>query len=106
MRIAVLIISLVLMLVVFFGSCFVGCVASMDQDDTLLESTAFGFIIAVILLLGGAFALGVPLLSVAVFALAFIMSLANGQNVFAGITGILGIMSLLGFFELRRNKNN
>ena len=104
MRVAVLIISLVLMVVVFFGSCVVGCVASIDQDDTLIQSTGFGLAIALLLLLGGAFAMGVPLISVAVFALAVLTSLVHNQVFFAIITGILCVMSLLGIFELRRNR--
>jgi hypothetical protein len=70
MRIAVTIISLVLMLIIGFQSFAAYGLGSVVKHEAAAASGAAGLAVSFLYLLGGAFALGVPVLSVIALLLA------------------------------------
>src|SRR5918911_5018186 len=70
LRIATAIIALALMLVVGFQSCAASFGANLSHDQSASDAAGAGFIVAFLFLLGGAFAYGVPIVSVVAFLLA------------------------------------
>src|ERR671933_105200 len=103
MRIATLIISLFLMLIIAFQSCAATVGADMGTNPDLAGAGKVGFLVAFLFLLEAAFAFGVPLLAVIAFVLAGLLALAAGFT--SGFTDlqiwgfaafVLAIMSYLG----------
>ena len=78
LRLATTIIALVLMLIVGLQSCaaYVGGGVTSNQD--LSGAGAVGLLIALLFLIGAAFAIGVPIVSVGSFVLAALLALAVG----------------------------
>jgi len=102
MRIAVIVISLVLMVLLFAQSCTVTAGGSLAEDESISSAGAVGLLVAFLFLLGGAFVMGMPRLSAAMFWIAaFIGILAGLTTEFADlliwgvVAVVLGIMARL-----------
>lgn len=108
MRIAVMIISLVLMLVIGLQSCTsaVGSGVSQTQvdKDAFGQGAAVGVVVTLLYLLGGALVMGLPRISVGLFGLAGLLGLGGGSTtkyhdltVWGWIAFALAVMSFLGW---------
>ena len=111
MRIAVTIISLALMLVVFAQSCAASVGGSLSEDDDLSGGGAVGFLIGLLYLLGGAFALGVPRISVVTFSIAAVLGVLAGATtdfrdliIWGIVAAILAAMSFRGYRMKQREE--
>ena len=109
MRVAVAIISLVLMLAVGLQSCALAFGASLGSDENLAGGAAVGIIMALLFLVGGAFAVGYPLVSLIAFALAGVSGLIAGSAtefsdliVWAIVSFVLAGLSYFGMREKRK----
>ena len=80
MRIATMILSLILMLVVGLQSCAVSVGDASLNEPTKSQGGAIGILIAFLFLIGGAFALVFPLVSLVAFVLAGIFGLSSGDS--------------------------
>ena len=109
MRLATTIISLVVMLIVGLQSCvaYVGGGATSNQD--LSGAGAVGLLVALLFLIGAAFAIGVPIISVGSFGLAALLALAVGftsgfvdLRIWGFVSLVLAVMSYFGFRSRRR----
>jgi hypothetical protein len=94
-RIATMILSLVLMLVVGAQSCAVSVGDEMLGEKAATQGGPIGLIIAFLFLLGGAFALVFPLVSLAAFVLAGLLGLAGGGTTSFGDLTVWGVVSLI-----------
>ena len=109
MRLATPIISLVLMLGVGFQSCAVGVGAALGDDEQLGGGAAVGIFVAFLFLIGGAFAVAFPVVSLASFSLAGTVALAAGvttefsdMTIWAFVSFVLAAMSFFGIREKRK----
>ena len=103
------ILSLVLVLLVGLQSCAVSFGAALSEDDNLAGGGAVGILMALLLLIGGAFAVGYPLVSLISFTVAGLFGLAAGTTtgfedltVWATASFLLAVLSYLGMREKRR----
>jgi hypothetical protein len=106
-----MILSLVLMLVVGAQSCAVSVGDEMLGEKAATQGGPIGLIIAFLFLLGGAFALVFPLVSLAAFVLAGLLGLAGeGTTSFGDLTVwgvvslILAVFSFFGWREKRKRR--
>lgn len=113
MRIATMIISLILTLIVGLQSCTLYAGGSMTRDQGISGGGAIGIVIALLFLIGGAFAMGVPKLSTFAFGLAGLLGIAVGSGgtfrdltIWGVVAIILAVMSYFGDRELRQNKGS
>jgi hypothetical protein len=112
MRIAVLIIALCLTMLVGLQSCTMFVGGGLAENQGASEGGAVGLLIAFLFVLGAAFALALPKLSMVCFAFAAAFGLMVGLSsdafpdmTFWGIVaGVLAVMSYFGSRELRRKK--
>ena len=110
MKTAVGILSLVWVLVVFFQSCAAGMAGSLGRVEVMAQAGAVGFVIgAGGLLLGGAFAFKLPLISAIVLLIGGGLLLLDSSSysdlqVHAYIMILLGALSAIAF-HLDRKKN-
>lgn len=106
MKIAAGIIGLLLGLLVLLQSCTVATTASLGGNAAIGEAGSVGIIVALLFFIGGAFAFGLPIVSVVVFALAaalaFLVSGEFGDMATWGGAGI--ILAVLSFFGRRSDK--
>ena len=88
MRVAVLVPSLFLMVVILLQSCAAGAVGAInsaigkDAAETaqFSQGGAIGFVVAFLFLVGGAFAIGVPLVSFVVFLIAGVLAFSAART--------------------------
>lgn len=111
MRIAVLIIGLCLSLAVGLQSCAVSLGGGMAKDQAISAGGAVGVLVALLYLLGSAFALGLPRASVAMFLLAAPLGIGVGSSsgfhdlrIWGFVALALAAMAYLGVREQRRRK--
>ena len=101
-RIATMILSLILMLVVGAQSCAVSVGDAAEQGGPL------GILMAVLFLVGGAFALVFPMVSLISFVLAGLVGLGGGSSTSFGDLTFWGIVSLVlaafSFFGVREKR--
>jgi hypothetical protein len=107
-RIATMILGLILMVIVGLQSCAVSFGGSLANRQGVEEGGAVGVVIALLFLVGAAFALVFPLVSLVCFALGGILGLAAGATTpFTDLT-IWGVVSLvlvvLSFFGWREKR--
>ena len=109
MRIAVMIISLCLVMIIGVQSCTVGVGGELSGDEALSEGGAAGVGVAFLFLIGGAFALGVPVVSVIVFGLAALAGFSVGAStefedmtVWGSIALVLAVLSVFGMREKKK----
>ena len=111
MRIATAIIALALMLVIGFQSCAASFGANLSHDQSASSAAGAGFVVAFLFLLGGAFAYGVPIVSVVAFVLAVPIALVAGftsdfrdLQVWGFVSIALAGMSFFAFRARRRTR--
>lgn len=112
MRIAVLIISLFLTVIIGLQSCAVTVGGSLAKDQATSAGGAGGVVVAFLFVLGAAFSMGLPRVSQIVFLLASAVAFiaASGEskyqdmNVWGAVALILAVMSYLGVRELKNRK--
>ncbi len=102
MRIAVLIISLLLGLLLFVQSIIVYTSGNLSKAEDLAGGGAIGLVAALLWLLGGALVIAFPAVSAGIFTLAGLLSLLGGAAGFTDLYGwavvafVLAVMSWFG----------
>lgn len=108
MRTAVGIIALILGLMVFLQSCTVTMGSGLAQNEAMGQAGAVGVLVGVAFFIGGAFAFGLPVVSMVVFAVASIMGFSAGADGQFGDLSIWGgaaaILSVMAFFAWRSQR--
>jgi hypothetical protein len=106
-----MILSLILMVVVGFQSCAVSVGDSMLGEKASQQGGSIGILMALLFLVGGAFALALPLVSLIAFVFAGIFGLSAGATTSFSDLTIWGIVSLVlagfsffGWREKRKRK--
>ena len=109
MRIAVLIIALILGFIVGLQSCTVAGLSGITQNETTSQAASMGVFVALLFIIGAAFSLNLPKISVGAFGLAAVFAFgANAigdfgdMQVWGFVAVILGAMSYFGVRELRK----
>ncbi len=109
MRIATLILGLVLMTVVGLQSCAIYIGGAALQEQATSDSGALGLFLAFLLLVGAAFVLFFPWISVVSFLIAGLVGLSGGSStdftdltIWGIVAFVLAALSLLGVREKRR----
>lgn len=104
-----MIMALVLMLIVGAQSCAVTFGGALGNDQATMDEGFLGLLVAFLFLVGAAFALGLPSVSLVVFILAGLLGLLAGTTteftdltIWAVVSFILAVFSLLGIREKRR----
>lgn len=113
MRAAVMIITLLLMLALGLHSCSAVVEARDTSDDSLFVGGWVGFFVTFLFLLGGAFSLSMPAVSLVVFVFAsFVAFLAGTRTDFSAMffwsvaSFVLAIMSYFGDRELKKKEES
>lgn len=111
MRVAVTIISLCLVMIIFFQSSMVGVGGGLLGDDDLSGAAGAGIIVAFLYLIGGSFAIGKPSVSRAIFVIASLLALLaasassfSDMFVWSGVSAILAVMSHFGVREIEAKR--
>jgi hypothetical protein len=110
MRIATMIISLILMLVVGGQSCAVSFGEAALGTKAAQQGGPIGLVMAFLFLVGGAFALAFPLVSLIAFFFAGVFGLAGASTSFGDLTIwgvvslILAVLSYFGWREKRKRR--
>src|SRR3712207_5505655 len=94
MRVATMILSLILMLVVGLQSCAVSLGDQVIGEKASQQGGPLGIFMALLFLVGGAFALAFPLVSLVAFVLAGLIGLAGGATTSFSDLSIWGWVSL------------
>ncbi len=109
MRVATTILSLALMLVVGAQSCAVTVGGVVFQDEAVTTDATFGILVAFLFLVGGAFAFGLPIVSLIVFVVAGLLALLVGTTseftdlaIWGVVSFVLAVLSFFGMREKRR----
>ncbi len=109
MRIAVLVIGLCLTFIIGLQSCAVSVGGGLAKDQALAGGGSSGIVVAFLFVLGSAFALGLPRVSVGLFLVAALIGIAVGQHsgfanltIWGCVSLALAAMSYFGSRELRR----
>ncbi|MEP9369495.1 hypothetical protein [Xanthobacter sp. VNH20] len=112
MRIAVLIISLCLVAILGLQSCAVMVGSNLTSDQATSQAGAAGLVMAFSFVLGGAFAMGLPRLSAAIFLVAGLSGFAMASasifrdlQIWAGLSCVLSVMALIGAREIKGTSN-
>ena len=106
MKIAVGIIAIMLSLLVMMQSCTVGTASHVVGDQTTSQAGAMGLFAGLMLFFGGAFAFGLPMVSVCLFALAGLLAL-TGSTEFPDLmiwAVVAFVLAGLSFFAWRSGK--
>jgi hypothetical protein len=108
MRVATMILALILMLIVGAQSCAVSVGDEMVGEKVSQQGGPLGLFMALLFLVGGAFALAFPLVSLVAFVLAGLVGLAGGASTSFSDLGLWGWVSLalavLSFFAWREKR--
>jgi len=94
-RIATMILSLILMLVIGAQSCAVSLGDAALNTKSAEQGGPIGLVMAFLFLVGGAFALAFPFVSVLAFFFAGLFGLAGGASTSFGDLTIWGVVSLI-----------
>jgi hypothetical protein len=105
LRIAVMILSLVLMFVLAMPTCAIFVGGALGNDEAMAMQGGMGFVLVVGLLLSGAFALGRPKVSMVTLITVGVVNLALGTaKTYSVIAFGLAIMAYFGHKELRSSR--
>ncbi|MDP9478115.1 MAG: hypothetical protein M3R38_20950 [Actinomycetota bacterium] len=108
MRVATTILSLALMLVVGAQSCVVTVGSALAEDEAATNDASIGLLVAFLFLVGGAFAFGLPLVSLIVFVVAGLLGLLVGTTSEFTDLAVWGVASFvlagLSFFGMREKR--
>jgi hypothetical protein len=107
MRVAVLILGLILGAFMFFQTFLVYSLSGVTSNSRTGEAGAIGLFMALLWLVACALVIPIPLVSAAVFTVAGILGFAMSSNFpdlayWGGISIILAVLSLIGWFMKRR----
>jgi hypothetical protein len=112
MRIAVMILSLGLMLVVGFQSCAATVGGNLDHNESTTTAGAMGFFVVFLYLIDGAFAISFLLVSLVTFLIAGTIAIAVGLSsefadlaIWGFVALILAVMIYFGHREKHREKH-
>lgn len=110
MRVAVMVISLLGMILLFFQSCAISVGGEMSADEDLSQGGAVGIVMAFLFVLGGAFVLGMPRASLVLFMIAGFLGLSAGATTSFSDLTIWGIVALvlaaLSYFGWREKRGD
>ena len=106
MKVALGIICIMLSLLIMLQSCTLASVSALAQDDQSFGASATGIITGLLIFVAGAFAFGIPKVSVGILIVAGLMACVAAaeipdMSIWAGITFGLAI---LGYFAVRQDK--
>ncbi|MFK0336995.1 hypothetical protein ACIQT7_07020 [Agrobacterium deltaense] len=108
MKIAVGIIGLFLGILVLLQSCAVTAGSGLLNDPATGSAGAVGMLTGVLLVIGGAFSFGLPLVGAIIFLLSALMAfIASSQGTFGDILvwGVIAlVLAVMGFFTWRSAK--
>lgn len=109
MRIATMILALLLMLMVGLQSCAVSFGGELGSDEGMAQGGAVGILVALLFMVGGAFALPFPLVSLISFSGAALFAVAaaattpfSDLSFWAIAALVLAGMSFFGILEKRK----
>jgi hypothetical protein len=94
MKIATGIIGLMLGILVFMQSCVVATGSSLSEDQSTMQAGSVGILVGLIFFIGGAFAFGLPRVSMVIFTIAGLLAFI------ASTTGSFGDLSFWGIIAL------
>jgi len=107
-----MILALVLMLIVGAQSCAVSVGESLGNEPAKTQGGALGTLIALLFLVGGAFALAFPLASLVVFVLAALVGIGGGSSssftdltYWGWVSLALAVLSYFGCREKRKRRS-
>jgi hypothetical protein len=110
-RIATMVLSLILMLVVGAQSCAVSLGGAAFKEKAAEQGGAVGILMALLFLVGGAFALAFPLVSLVAFLLSGLLGLAAGAStsftdltIWGVVSLVLAVLSYFGWREKRKRR--
>lgn len=110
MRVAVLIIALIAGLLSLLQACTVAGLSSLGTDENLTGGAAMGVFVGLFILIGGAFALGLPRVAMVFFILAGLAGILVGtttafsdQLIWGVVALVLAGMSFLGYRGKRKD---
>jgi hypothetical protein len=110
-RIATMILALILMLVVGFQSCTVSVGGEVIGEKASQQGGPLGLFMALLFLIGGAFALAFPVVSLVAFVLAGIVGLSGGAttsfedlSIWGWVSLALAVLSFFAWREKRRRR--
>jgi hypothetical protein len=106
-----MVLSLVLMWAVLFQTLAADIGGNLANDNELAHGAGFGLVVFFLYLLGGAFSLGLPRVSMVLFIAAAALGITGGATtaysdlyVWGGVAAGLAVMSYFGVREKRRNQ--
>jgi hypothetical protein len=112
MKIAIGIIAMLLGLTVLLQSCTVSLGGGLLEDEAVSQAGAVGVFVGFLYFVGGAFAFGLPVVSMVVFVVAAVFGLAAGASgdfsdltIWGGAAVILSAMSFLAWRSQRKAKH-
>jgi hypothetical protein len=106
-----MVLSLGLMLVIGFQSCAAAVGGSLGRDESTSAAAAMGFFVVFLFLIGGAFAISFPIVSLISFVLAGTVAIAAGLSsnfsdlaIWGFLALGLAVMSYFGHREKQRRR--
>lgn len=109
MRIASGIISLILGLLVFLQSCTVGVGGAAFGEELAAQGGSAGILVALLFVIGGAFAFALPKVAMVAMVIAGILSIAIGATTTYGDMTIWGVVAIIlaamNYFGSRKPKD-
>lgn len=110
MKIATGIIAMLLGMLVLLQSCTIGTASHMIGDKASADAGGIGLIAGFLIFVGGAFAFGLPFISMIVFALAGLLALVGAAEfpdlrVWAVACAILALMAFFAWRTGRKTKS-
>jgi hypothetical protein len=107
MRVAATILGLVLSVAFAVQALAGNALGSIANDEATVEATSVGLVAAFLMLLGGAFAYGLPVVAAVLFALSGLFALAGRADYpdlawWSGVAFVLAGVALLGWVGKRR----
>jgi hypothetical protein len=110
LRIATMILGLILMVIVGLQSCAVYVGGAAFEQRGVEEGGAIGLVVALLFLIGAAFAFTFPLVSLVAFLLAGILGIGEGASEFRDlqiwgyVSLVLALLSSFGWREKRKRR--
>jgi membrane protein implicated in regulation of membrane protease activity len=111
MRVATMVLGLILIVLVGMQSCAVSFGGAMGDSNRMEQGGALGILVALLFLVGAAFALAFPMVSLASFTLAGLLGLAGGSTtpftdltVWGIVSLVLAVLSYFGWREKRKRR--
>ncbi|WP_018700326.1 hypothetical protein [Amorphus coralli] len=109
MKIAVGLIGIFLSLLILLQSCAISAGSSLIDDQTTFEAGVVGVMVGFLFFFGGAFAFGLPIVSVVLFALGGLFGLAAAKDfpdlqIWGFVSLGLAVLALIVWRQSRRHR--